>query len=176
LLKYKYDHNEKDKVLIIFTICFLHFYSNFSYDEKKSSFEEYYNQDLINLCTKYNVSILDTKQFKIFCYTFYFQIIKEIKNLNYEYFHKMYVYYNPIALEEEKIIFRNNNNNYKFNNKCTNNILSFFKYYINTFNHSDSKYEYLRNKIQKIVNTKLIKPLISTTERAVDMVLSVKDL
>ncbi len=179
------EYNEKEKILIIFTICFLHFYTNFTY-ENTFSFEDYFNQNLINLCTKYNVFVIDIKQFKIFCYSFYYQLIKEIKNVNYAHFKNMYAYYNPSALEEEKIILGENfisNNNFKnyFRNEPikdvtggpnTNKFLWYFKNYVNT-SYTSEKYQNLKTNLQKIVNKKIMTPLISTTERVVDMVLSV---
>jgi hypothetical protein len=182
------DYSEKEKILIIFTICYLHFYTNFTY-ENNFSFEDYFNQNLINLCTKYNVFVKDIKQFKIFCYSFYYQLIKEIKNTNYAQMKNLYIFYNSSALEEEKIILGENYNQKEgdklfqglYNNQekpCyTPNILSlsYVKNYVQNFNTID-KYKNLKSNLQKIVNKKIMTPLVSTTERVVDMVLSVRKI
>ena len=165
------EYNEKEKILIIFSICFLHFYSNFRY-ENTFTFEEYFNQNLINLCTKYNVYVKDLKQFKIFCYSFYYQIIKEIKNIDYGKFKNMYTYYNSSAIEEEKIIIGEKNQISDTSSSNTSNFLKAFQNYIANFNSFD-KYQNLKSNLKKIVNKKIITPLVSTTERVVDMVLSV---
>jgi hypothetical protein len=170
LVKFKNETiNEKEKILIIFSICFLHFYANFSY-ECNFSFEDYYNQNLINLCTKYNVFIKDMKQFKIFCYSFYYQLIKEIKVINYEGFKKIYTYYNPSSLEEEKMILAEESSQGKIR---SGNVLEIFKSYVQNISNR-LNYDDFKTNIQKIVNRKIMTPLISTTERVVDMVLSVK--
>jgi hypothetical protein len=183
------DYTEKEKILMIFSICYLHFYSNFTY-ENTFTFEDYFNQNLINLCTKFNVFVKDIKQFKIFCYSFYYQLIKEIKNANYARIKNLYLFYNASALEDEKLILGENFNQGNFitqtqgemnqrarkNSEILNNsdpnILSYFKNYVHTFNTHD-KYKNLKSNLQKIVNKKIMTPLISTTERVVDMVLSV---
>jgi hypothetical protein len=165
------DYGEKEQILIIFTICFLHFYSNFSYDSN-FTFEDYFNQNLINLCTRYKVYIKDIKQFKIFCYSFYYQLIKELKNIDYARFKKLYIYYNPAVLEEEKLIpeFKKDEN---FNS--ANNICNLFKGYLNYFSKLEkNNIDEFKTNIQHLVNKKIVTPLISTTERVVDMVLSVR--
>ena len=151
----------------------MNFYQNFSYDSN-FTFEEYYNQNLINLCTKYNIFIKDTKQFKIFCYSFYYQLIKELKNFDYKKFQLKYKYYNPDAIEEEKLILGNSNEQNP--NKDRNSIISSFKNYVNkigSLNKLNINYESIK-KFQKMVYMKMT-PLISTTERVVDMVLSVNN-
>ena len=166
------EYTEREKILIIFTICFLHFYNNFSY-ESNFTFEDYFNQNLIKQCTRYNVFLKDIKQFKIFTYSFYYQLIKEIKNLNYNYYKSMYHFYNPSALEQEKNILRQVEANKPNVGSNLSNMMVFFKNYITIFNQP-SNYQNLKTNLQKIVNRKIMTPLVSTTERVVDMVLSVK--
>lgn len=146
--------------MILFSICFLHFYINFSY-ENNFRFEDYYNQELVNLCTKYKVLIVDIKQFKIFCYSFYEQIIKEINKIDTYRLKNLYNYYNPDSLEEQKIFLGNN---------TSKNVFDLCKFYIKQLDPNNNL-NYL--KLQNLMNNKLFKPLISTTERVVDMVLSV---
>jgi len=167
------DYTEKEKILIIFTICYLHFYTNFSY-ENNFSFEDYFNQNLINLCTKYNVFVKDIKQFKIFCYSFYYQLIKEIKNTNYSEIKNLYFFYNLSSLQEEKIIL--GENFYQKEGENSNILsLSCVRNYVKNFSTID-KYKNIKFNLQKIVNKKIMTPLVSTTERVVDMVLSVSKL
>ena len=167
LISFHENFSEKDKILIIFTICFLHFYTNFSY-EGNFTFEDYFSQNLINLCTKYKVYVKNIKQFKIFCYSFYYQIIKELKNVNYLEFKKLYIFYNPSLLENEKIILDENLKDSQENSgNC---VKTFFKNYLNY----KIKINDIHLKLNEIVNKNLVTPLISTTERVVDMVLSVK--
>ena len=100
------------------------------------------------------------KEFKLFCYSFYHNIIKEINNFKYEEVKLLYRYYNPIYL----------NNNLFFENdvnKSFQNIFISYSQRINTNNNlSDHDYS-------NILKNNLFKPLISTTERVVDMVMSV---
>lgn len=148
--------------MIIFTICFLHFYSNFSY-ENTFTFEDYFNQNLINLCTKYKVYISDIKRFKIFCYSFYHEIIQEIENFKYEEIKFLYRYYNPLNLNTDK------NFLYQECNKKTNSIIEIFQNYFNKIRQEGPFF------IPNLVKNNFFKPLISTTERVVDMVMSVSD-
>jgi len=163
IVSFPSERSEKDKILILFTICFLHFYSNFSY-ENTFKFEDYYSQELVNLCTKFKVLIKDIKQFKIFCYSFYEQIIKEINKSEYNKLKLLYSYYNPDSF---------NTQNFIMENKQTKSILDMCKFYFKKLypNINNNSFNYLN--IQNIVNNKFFKPLISTTERVVDMVLSV---
>ena len=75
-------NTEKKKVLYCFSVCFLHYYSIFSYN-KCPSFDIYFNQNLINLCTLYQIKIENINQFKVYCYSFYYQMINELNQFNY---------------------------------------------------------------------------------------------
>ncbi len=154
-MKFRSEKSERDKISILFTICFLHFYTNFSY-ENTFKFEDYYNQELINLCTKYKVLIVEIKQFKIFCYSFYEQIIKEIMEINYNEIKLLYNFYNPDSLKDQKSLMINNQ---------TKNILDICKSYLGKLyeNRDNCVFNYLN--IKNLVNNKLFKPLISTTVR-----------
>lgn len=166
-----HEYNEREKILIIFSICFLHFYSNFGY-ESTFSFEEYFNQNLINLCTKYNVYVIDMKQFKIFCYSFYYTLIKEIKTIDYKKFKNLYSFYNYNALEEEKSLLGEESHQGIENTKSSN-FFKNMKSYLTKSNTLD-RYNNIKSNLKKIVNQRILTPLVSTTERVVDMVLSVK--
>ena len=178
------NKSEGEKIRILFSISFLHFYTYFTYDNT-FSFDDYFNQNLINLCTKYGIFIKDLKQFKIYCYSFYSQLTKEIKNFNYFNFKQMYRYYSISALEEEKILnlskrkesseskssFKNSKDqDIKENNKL-NEIIDILKTYIRNITTLD--YDRLKFGLTNINKVQNILPLVSTTERIVDMVLSV---
>jgi disulfide oxidoreductase YuzD len=85
----------------------------------------------------------------------------------------MYHFYNPSALEQEKNILRQVEANKPNVGSNLSNMMVFFKNYITIFNQP-SNYQNLKTNLQKIVNRKIMTPLVSTTERVVDMVLSVK--
>jgi hypothetical protein len=166
------EKSERDKILILFRIFYLYFYTNFSY-ENNFKFEDFYSKELINNFTKFKIIINDVKQFKIFSYSFYEQIIKEINKSDYNRIKLLYRFYNPNSLEAQKIMMDNNK---------TKSIFDICKFYFQNLNlhnmnlnyniNSNEKYCFDFLKIQKITN-KLFKPLISTTERVVDLVLSV---
>lgn len=141
----------------------MHFYTNFSY-ENNFKFEDYYTQDLVNLCTKYKVLIVDIKQFKIFCYSFYEQIIKEINKIDYKKLKLLYSFYNPESLNNENLLMEKNHSK---------NILEACKFFFKKFNPKEISGSFNYYKLQNMVNNNFFKPLISTTERVVDMVLSV---
>ena len=108
---------------------------------------------------------MDIKQFKIFSYSFYEQIIKEINKIDYHKLKLLYNFYNPNSLAEEKLVIGNNKNK---------SILEILKSYFKKLNPNTSSCCFNYYKIQNLMNNKVFKPLISTTERVVDMVLSVK--
>jgi hypothetical protein len=94
--------------------------------------------------------------------------------VNYAEYRKYYRFYNPAALEEEKLI-----NNFSSTITPTQNtkdsLLTIFKNYVINFNLiSNLNYiQDFKTNIQRLVNRKIMKPLVSTTERVVDVVLSV---
>lgn len=155
---FNFEKNDKQKILIVFTICFLHFYSNFSY-ENCFSFEEYFNQNLINLCTKFKVYISDIKKFKIFCYSFYHEIIKQITNFKYEEYKFLYKFYNPVGF--------NNDKDYFFKECKKTRFIELFQNYFKFLSESGKSF------LPNLVDYNFFRPLISTTERVVDMVMSV---
>ena len=143
--------------MILFRIFFLHFYKNFSY-ENNFKFEDFYSQELINNFTKFKIFIKDVKQFKIFSYFFYEQLIKEINKINYNKIKLLYHHYNPNSLEiQEKIM---DQNNFK-------NIFDACKFYLKNMDTNNLL------KIQNYTN-KIFKPMIITIERYINLVLSVK--
>ena len=87
--------------------------------------------------------------------------------MNYLEFKKLYIFYNPSLLENEKFILDENAKDSQKN--LGNCVKIFFKNYLNY----KIKINDIHQKLNEIVNKNLVTPLISTTERVVDMVLSV---
>jgi hypothetical protein len=75
---------------------------------------------------------------------------------------KLYDYYNYNIFEEQEFLFKDLKNSTE--KEKTNNFITLFKYYTDSFNI---------NKLKKIMTKKIVTPLISGTERVVEMVLSV---
>ena len=150
--------------MIIFSICFLHFYSNYSEDY---TFELYLTQDLIKIFTKHNVLISNLHQFKVFCFAFFHQSMKEMNNFNYKDLKKMYQFYNMTIIDEQNIIMQEVNK-YEPLEKSKN--------FINKFaynNKNKINISCIKNNITSLVTKKVMTPLISATERVVDIILSV---
>ena len=144
----------------------MNFYTRFNYEDN-FTFDEYFNQNLINLCSNYGVYVKKMNQFKIFCYSFYFQLTIEIKKANYSNIQKLYNYYNPDSNDvfEEKEL--NNNLQMQYSNK--NILMNIFKSYNRLKEQSIETFYQLNN----LVNSHFIVPLMISTETVVDMVLSV---
>ena len=75
-------NSDKEKVLMLFSICFLHYYTLFSYD-KCPSFKLFFSQDLIDFCVSRGVVIDNMNQFKVYCYAFYHSICSELEQTDY---------------------------------------------------------------------------------------------
>ena len=75
-------NSDKEKVLMLFSICFLHYYTLFSYD-KCTSFKLFFSQDLIDFCVSRGVVIDNMNQFKVYCYAFYHSICSELEQTDY---------------------------------------------------------------------------------------------
>ena len=126
------------------------------------SFDNYFNQNLVNMFSKYNVYIKNLPQFKFFCFAFYLEMLKEIRNNNYVDLKKLYEFYNNSIVEEQDFIFKDLKNS--TDKEKTNNFIALFRYYTDSFKI---------NKLKRIMTKKILTPLISGTERVVEMVLSV---
>lgn len=74
---------EYQKTLTLFSTCFLHYYTKFSYT-KCPTFNDFFTSDLMDLCKKFGITIVHSNQFKVYCYSFYYQMIKELNQLEYE--------------------------------------------------------------------------------------------
>ena len=82
-------NNEKKRVLVVFSVCFLHYYSIFYYN-KCPSFDIFFTQNLINLFSLYQIKIINLNQFKVYCYSFYYQMINELNQFDYNLIIKLY--------------------------------------------------------------------------------------
>ena len=76
--------SEREKVMVIYSACFLNYYKKFLYDINHN-FEEFYDDNFFSLIkTNFKFEITNLQLFKVFCFTFFEKMKEEIKNLNYE--------------------------------------------------------------------------------------------
>ena len=156
ILKFLNNESENDKIVIIFTICYLHFYTNYN---ENYTFEQFYTKELFNIFSRYNVFISNTQQFQVFCFAFFHQSIKETQNFDYKQLKKMYQYYDRTIIDEQNNLIEEvkkndpHEKNKNFINKLAN---------------------YTKSKLYiPFITKKFFTPLISATERVVDIILSV---
>lgn len=60
------------------------YYTKYSYDYN-NSFEDYFSEDLINVFYIKGIKITSLHDFKVFSYTFYYELIKELSNSKFNY-------------------------------------------------------------------------------------------
>lgn len=94
---------EKDKMMVLFSACFLYYYKNFSYDTN-NKFSDYFDVNFLKLCESYKFSIKSISKFQTFVYAFYKQIHTEIKILDYDKIKKLYKYYNPNIVKYDEMV------------------------------------------------------------------------
>ena len=75
--------SERDKIMTIYSACFLNYYKKFLYDTKHN-FEEFYDQNFLCLIKTFNIEILNLDLFKVLSYSFFNRMKEEINKLNYE--------------------------------------------------------------------------------------------
>jgi len=142
----KNNQKESEKVFIICSLFFLHYFSLFGY-ETNNSFEQFYINELAYLSTKFQISIKNESEFKNFAFCFYNTLQNEIKKQNYDSIKLLCLYYNPYILKESNLT-----------NKCIlNNLI-------------------IKNNILNIKNEKTKKFLtniLSAKERIVDLILEI---
>jgi hypothetical protein len=63
---------------------FMFYYTKYSYDYN-NSFEDYFSEDLINVFYIKGIKISSLHDFKVFSYTFYYELIKELSNSKFNY-------------------------------------------------------------------------------------------
>lgn len=102
--------SEKEKISILFSACFIHYYSTFAY-EVANSFDNFYTNEFIDVCKSFNILINDIQMFNQFSRKFYYEVQNVIKRYNYEKIKKMYVNYNYNIIQETKSSFNNQVNN-----------------------------------------------------------------
>lgn len=153
-----------DNILKLFSICFLQFYGNYSTIKK---FEDFYTNDLIVGFNNIGISIENHNQFKIFCFAFFQQISKCFNDFKYNENQILFEMYNPSILKEidtdidveiKDLDLQEGQTNY------SKKIMNIFKGYQNL----------ITNKISNM-KKQFLTPLISATERVVDMVLAVSN-
>ena len=141
---------EKDKVIILFSLFYLHYYSYFGYDIH-ITFEQFFNQDLIFLTSKFQIIIKDEMQFKNISFGFFTTFQSEIKNNSYEKIQYLKLFYNPSLIHNYNGLYQNNFFNWK--------------------NNQNSNLQLINNSPQKHLLTKLL----VAKERIVNMVLAIKE-
>jgi len=161
ILSFANTNNLNENILKLFTVCFLHYYGNYKIN---LNFNNFYTQDFINHLASVSLKIENGSQFKIFCFAFFQEISRCFFEYKYIDNQLLFEVYNPsivmnvaeIDREIKNLDLNNNDKNY------SNNLMEIFKGYQNI----------ITSKFSKMKNT-LITPLISATERVVDMVLAV---
>ena len=74
---------EKEKVMVIYSACFLNYYRKFCFNTDHS-FEEYYDDSFMNLTKSYfKFDIINQQLFRVFCFYFFSKMQNEITALNY---------------------------------------------------------------------------------------------
>ena len=157
--------SEREKVMVIYSACFLNYYKKFLYDINHT-FEEFYDDDFMSMIKNtFKFEITNLQLFKVFCMTFFEKMKEEIKNLNYEKNIKPLKHtYNPKIdnsnINVINILFgTNNNDNYHHNNSMNDNN-------INTINQINNE--------EGGIKEQAITYLVSAKERMVDLVFEMK--
>ena len=105
--------SEKEKVMVLYSACFLNYYKKFCFDINHT-FEEYYDDSFIYLIkTVFKFNISNKQLFRIFCFCFFDKMKEEIGNLNYEKIKPLKLAYNPTLYNNNLKV--SNNNNLKAN-------------------------------------------------------------
>ena len=156
---------EREKVMVLYSACFLNYYKKFLYDINHT-FEEYYDDDFMSLIkTTFKFDINNLQLFKVFCFTFFEKMKEEIKNLNYETKIKPLKHtYNPKIKNNKinsimNILFGNNNNDTNNSNSLEENIINS----INQINNEEGG-----------IKQQGITYLVASKERMVDLVFEMK--
>ena len=155
--------SEREKVMVIYSACFLNYYKKFLYDINHT-FEEFYDDDFMSLIkTTFKFEVTNLQLFKVFCLTFFEKMREEIKNLNYEKNIKPLKHtYNPKITQNNinvlNILFGTNSND---NNNSINNNNN-----LNTINQINNE--------EGGIKQQAITYLVSAKERMVDLVFEMK--
>ena len=147
--------SERDKIMTIYSACFLNYYRKFLYDTSHE-FEEFFDQSFLGLVKTFNVEIKNIDLFKALSFSFFSKMKEEIIKSDYEKEIKPLKYvYNP-----------------KLNNKDNAQI-------INTLFTSENNNNLIINENNNInegckVKDKAISYVISAKEKIVDIIYEIK--
>lgn len=147
--------SERDKIMTIYSACFLNYYRKFLYDTSHE-FEEFFDQSFLGLVKTFNVEIKNIDLFKALSFSFFSKMKEEIIKSDYEKKIKPLKYvYNP-----------------KLNNKDNAQI-------INTLFTSENNNNLIINENNNInegckVKDKAISYVISAKEKIVDIIYEIK--
>ena len=143
--------SERDKIMTLYSACFLNYFKKFLYDTNHK-FEEFYDYNFFNLVKTFNVQIKNMEIFKVLSFCFFNKMKEEIIKLNYESEIKpLKQTYNP----KIDLNFSSNNDN-NINMENENNIK-------NTINEEGAK-----------VKNKAINYVVSAKEKIVDIIYEIK--
>ena len=134
----------REKIMCVFSIMFMFYYTKNSY-EYNNCFEEFFTEDLANAFYVRGILIGSNHDFKVFSYTFYFELVKELSKMNYKDIKNNFTKYSNLPMQK------------------SNSILHAVKEYVKLIKNID---------IKKAFKSCLI-PLIATKERIIDMVIDV---
>ena len=147
--------SERDKIMTIYSACFLNYYKKFLYDTKHN-FEEFYDQNFLCLIKTFNIEILNLDLFKVLSYSFFNRMKEEINKLNYEEKIKplKHFYNSKLNNEDNEIIkntlFSSDNNKNEVINKDNNNLKNKIK--IEGLKVKDKAINYMISAKEKIVD------------------------
>jgi len=112
--------SEKEKVMVLYSACFLNYYKKFCFDINHT-FEEYYDDNFIYLIkTVFKFDISNKQLFRVFCFCFFDKMKEEIGNLNYEKIKPLKLAYNPTLYNNNLKMSNDNNLNSNSNSKTDN--------------------------------------------------------
>ena len=147
--------SERDKIMTIYSACFLNYYKKFLYDTKHN-FEEFYDQNFLCLIKTFNIEILNLDLFKVLSYSFFNRMKEEINKLNYEEKIKplKHFYNSKLNNEDNEIIkntlFSSDNKKNEVINKDDNNLKNKIK--IEGLKVKDKAINYMISAKEKIVD------------------------
>ena len=112
--------SEKEKVMVLYSACFLNYYKKFCFDINHT-FEQYYDDNFLYLIkTVFKFDISNKQLFRVFCFCFFDKMKEEIGNLNYEKIKPLKLAYNPTLYNNNLKMSNDNNLNSNSNSKTDN--------------------------------------------------------
>ena len=175
--------SEKEKVLILFSACFLHYYSKFGYNIS-NSFEEFYTNEFNEVLKDFHISILNYECFKQFSLSFYDKLkyVIQKNEIQYSDICKYYKYYNAQKIEIKNpnsafIPIQNNNPievlKYRLNQKnilkkknFLSKMVSVKEHLIDVVLELDKKNEFTNNKKEEIIE--MLKQISNNTNSLIN--------